>query len=91
MKITELHEAFCQHQETIKNYRSTTIKSYRETLHSFWGFTFLVTEMIHVNRKWIQWPMCAQIHTLLLAACAYGVLLQSVKLFVLFWDSIMGV
>lgn len=35
MKITELHEAFCQYQETIKNYRPTTIKSYRETLKTF--------------------------------------------------------
>ena len=35
MKIQELHEAFCQYQETIKNYRPTTIKSYKETLKTF--------------------------------------------------------
>lgn len=34
MKITELHESFCQYQETIRNYRST-VKSYRETLRTF--------------------------------------------------------
>ncbi len=35
MKIQELHSAFCEYQEAIKNYRSTTIKSYKETLQTF--------------------------------------------------------
>lgn len=35
MKIAELHESFCQYQETIRNYRATTVKSYRETLRTF--------------------------------------------------------
>lgn len=35
MKIQELHNAFCEYQEAIKNFRPTTIKSYRETLSTF--------------------------------------------------------
>lgn len=35
MKIQEIHEAFCQYQETIKNYRPTTIQGYKETLKTF--------------------------------------------------------
>ena len=35
MKIVELHESFCQYQETIRNYRPTTVKSYKETLRTF--------------------------------------------------------
>ena len=37
MNIREVHESFCQYQEAIKNYRPTTIRSYKETLETFLG------------------------------------------------------
>ncbi len=37
MKIRELHETFCQYQESIKNYQPTTIRSYKETMRTFLG------------------------------------------------------
>lgn len=57
------------------------------TNSAFWVFTFLVTEMVNIERGWWDWPAWAKAHTLLVASCYFGALLETVKIGVQAFDT----